>query len=180
MADIREFRAERSLRCTHSATRLRRGHYSPARALTSGVLAGSQGRNRDTDGLRAGGGRRSPAGLPQVADGSRVRGRPARSARWGARLGLSQSPRRRARGPHSRGQLDVREVGLTPRYPRCVASERSKRGLQSVELNDERVRAALIRIDEMSDTELRELVRGEPQMFVEAAEGIIARRQSGE
>jgi hypothetical protein len=61
-----------------------------------------------------------------------------------------------------------------------VASERSKRGLQSVELNDERVRAALIRIDEMSDTELRELVRGEPQMFVEAAEGIIARRQSGE
>jgi hypothetical protein len=59
-----------------------------------------------------------------------------------------------------------------------VASERSERGLQSVELNDERVRAALIKIDEMSDTELRELVLGEPPLFVEAAEGIIARRHS--
>ena len=49
-----------------------------------------------------------------------------------------------------------------------------------VELNDERVRTALTRIDEMSDTELRELVRGEPPIVVEAAEGIIARRQSGE
>jgi hypothetical protein len=61
-----------------------------------------------------------------------------------------------------------------------MASERPARGLQSIELNDERVRAALIKIDEMSDTELRELVRGEPAMIVEAAEGIIARRQSGE
>jgi hypothetical protein len=42
------------------------------------------------------------------------------------------------------------------------------------------VTAALIKIDEMSDTELRELVRGEPPMIVEAAEGIIARRQSAE
>ena len=61
-----------------------------------------------------------------------------------------------------------------------MASERSNGGLELVELNDERVRAALTRIDEMSDTELRELVRGEPPIVVEAAEGIIARRQSGE
>jgi hypothetical protein len=72
------------------------------------------------------------------------------------------------------------QVGLTPRYPRCVASERSNRGLQSVELNDERVRAALVRLDEMSDIELRELVEGEPPIFVEAAEGIIARRRPGD
>jgi hypothetical protein len=70
--------------------------------------------------------------------------------------------------------------GLTPRYPRCVASERTKRGLQSVELNDERVRAGLVRLDEMSDAELRELVQGEAPMFVEAAEGIIARRKSSD
>jgi hypothetical protein len=66
---------------------------------------------------------------------------------------------------------------LTEGYAKCVASDPSKRGLQSVELNDERVRAALVRIDEMSDTELRELVQGEPPIFVEAAEGMIARRR---
>ena len=59
-----------------------------------------------------------------------------------------------------------------------MASKRSNRGLQSVELNDERVRAGLTRLDEMSDAELRELVQDEPPMFVEAAEGIIARRRS--
>src|SRR6516165_12754210 len=67
----------------------------------------------------------------------------------------------RWREPLSRGQLAARQVGLTPRYPRCVASEPSNRGLQSVELNDERVRAGLARLDEMSDAELRELVQGE-------------------
>jgi hypothetical protein len=61
-----------------------------------------------------------------------------------------------------------------------VASERTKRDLQSVQLNDERVRAALVRLDEMRDAELRELVQGEAPMFVEAAEGIIARRRSGD
>lgn len=61
-----------------------------------------------------------------------------------------------------------------------MASDRSNRGLQSVELNDERVRAGLARLDEMSAAELRELVQGEPPMFVEAAEGIIARRRSGD
>jgi hypothetical protein len=70
-------------------------------------------------------------------------------------------------------------VGLTSRYPRCVANERSDRGLQSIELNDERVRAGLVALDEMTDAELRQLVQGEPQIIVEAAEGIIARRRSG-
>jgi hypothetical protein len=73
-----------------------------------------------------------------------------------------------------------RSGGLTPRYPGYVASDRSNRGLQSVELNDERVRAGLARLDEMSDVELRELVQGEAPTFVEAAEGIIARRHSGD
>ena len=61
-----------------------------------------------------------------------------------------------------------------------MASEPAKRGLQSVELNDEGVRAALVRLDEMTDAELRELVKGEAPMFVDAAEGIIARRRSGD
>jgi len=89
-------------------------------------------------------------------------------------------PRLRRRVAHGRGQVAACQVGLTPRYPGCVASDRSKRGLQSVELNDERVRAALVRLDEMTDAELRELVQGEAPMFVEAAEGIIARRRSGD
>jgi hypothetical protein len=71
-------------------------------------------------------------------------------------------------------------IDLTQRYPRWIASDRSNRGLQSVELNDERVRAGLARLDEMSEAELRELVQSEPPIFVEAAEGIIARRQSGD
>jgi hypothetical protein len=61
-----------------------------------------------------------------------------------------------------------------------MANEHADRGLELVELHDERVRAALKRIDEMSDSELRELARGEPQLFVEAAEGIIARRHSAQ
>ncbi len=59
-----------------------------------------------------------------------------------------------------------------------MASERAKRRLQLVELNDKGVRAGLVRIDEMSEDELQELARDEPQIFVNAAEGIIARRQS--
>jgi hypothetical protein len=42
------------------------------------------------------------------------------------------------------------------------------------------VRAALVRLDEMSDAELRRLVEGEPPIFAEAAEGIIARRPPGD
>jgi hypothetical protein len=62
-----------------------------------------------------------------------------------------------------------------------MESVRAIRGLQLVELNGERVRAALVRIDEMSKEELREPVGDEPQIFVDAAEGIIAcRRSSGQ
>jgi hypothetical protein len=60
-----------------------------------------------------------------------------------------------------------------------VASEQSDRGLQLVEV-DEGVRAALRKMDEMSAAELRELARGEGPMFVEAVEGVIARRQSSD
>lgn len=58
-----------------------------------------------------------------------------------------------------------------------MPSEQPDRGLQLVDVKDERVRAALRKIDEMSDSELRELARGEPDIFVEAVEGIIARRR---
>lgn len=60
-----------------------------------------------------------------------------------------------------------------------MASERAERGLQLVEV-DEGVRAALRQMDAMSDAELRELARGEAPMFVEAVEGVIARRQSSD
>jgi hypothetical protein len=49
-----------------------------------------------------------------------------------------------------------------------------------VDVKDERVRTALTRIDEMSDSELRELVRDEPPIVIGAVEGIIARRKSSE
>lgn len=65
-------------------------------------------------------------------------------------------------------------------YPRSVANEPSDRGLELVEVKDERVRAALSRIDAMSDDELRGLVRDERAIVVDAAEGIIARRRSAD
>ena len=61
-----------------------------------------------------------------------------------------------------------------------MPGEQPDRGLQLVEVKDERVRAALRKLDEMSDSELRELVRGEPPLVVEAAEGIIARRRTAQ
>lgn len=60
-----------------------------------------------------------------------------------------------------------------------MASEQPERGLQLVEV-DEGVRAALREMDEMSDVELRELARGQATMFVEAVEGVIARRHSSD
>ena len=59
-----------------------------------------------------------------------------------------------------------------------MPSEEPNRELELVEVKDERVRAALRKLDAMSDRELRDLVRGEPQLFVDAAEGIIARRHA--
>lgn len=61
-----------------------------------------------------------------------------------------------------------------------MAKDQADRGLQLVEVKDEGVRAALRKIDEMSDSELRELARGEPDIFVDAVEGIIARRRPAE
>jgi len=61
-----------------------------------------------------------------------------------------------------------------------MASEQPDRGLQLVEVMDEGVRAALRKIDEMSDSELRKLARGEQGIFVDAVEGIIARRHPAE
>ena len=58
--------------------------------------------------------------------------------------------------------------------------DRSKYGLELVDINDERVLASLARIDEMSDEELRELVRDEDPAVIDAAEAIIAHRRSAE
>ena len=59
-----------------------------------------------------------------------------------------------------------------------MASEKPDRELELVEVKDERVRAALRKVDAMSESELRALVHGEPQLFVDAVEGIIARRHA--
>jgi hypothetical protein len=60
-----------------------------------------------------------------------------------------------------------------------MASEQPERRLQLVDVDDG-VRAALREMDEMSDSDLRELARGEAPMFVEAVEGVIARRHSSD
>jgi hypothetical protein len=52
--------------------------------------------------------------------------------------------------------------------------------LELVDVDDERVLASLERLDEMTDEELRDLVRHEDAPVVEAAEALIARRRSGE
>jgi hypothetical protein len=157
-----------------------------------GVSARPHGWHGDADCVCARGCRRSAAGLAPITDGGRVQGRTPRSTRQRARLELTQSrgagDRRRRYGQQRRvvppapaaqwRSARCERVGLTARYPRGMANERADRGLELVELHDERVRAALTKIDEMSDSELRELARGEPQLFVEAAEGIIARRHS--
>ena len=100
----------------------------------------------------------------------------ARTERAGGRRGsqVRAARRRRESAARSSGRSPDRfDRRGTLRAWRVSALTR---GLQSVELKDERVRAALVRLDEMSDSELRELVQGEPPIFVEAAEGIIARR----
>ena len=47
-----------------------------------------------------------------------------------------------------------------------------------VEVTNARVLEAVARIDAMGDEEVRELVRGEPPIIVEAGEGIIADRRA--
>jgi hypothetical protein len=61
-----------------------------------------------------------------------------------------------------------------------MRSDAPEHGLELAEVADPRVLASLARIDNMSDDELRALVRGEHPMVVEAAEAMIARRRSRE
>lgn len=58
--------------------------------------------------------------------------------------------------------------------------DRSEYRLELADVDDERLLASLARIDAMSDEELRDLVRHEDPIVVEAAEAIIARRRSAQ
>jgi hypothetical protein len=57
-------------------------------------------------------------------------------------------------------------------------SSRPNGGFTLVEVTSPRVLEALARIDAMGDEEVRELVRGQPPIIVEAGEGIIADRRA--
>lgn len=57
---------------------------------------------------------------------------------------------------------------------------KSESALELVDVADERVLAALERVDSMSEEQLRELVKDEHPSVVEAAEGIIARRRESQ
>jgi hypothetical protein len=57
-------------------------------------------------------------------------------------------------------------------------SSRPNGGFTLVEVTNPRVLEALARIDAMGDEEVRELVRGQPPIIVEAGEGIIADRRA--
>jgi hypothetical protein len=94
--------------------------------------------------------------------------------------GEQHCPPRNATGTIAQRRWCFCFVGRAARYPEFVAQDRSTRGLELAEVTDERVLASLARIDEMSDAELRELVRSEPSIVVEAAEGVIASRRMGE
>jgi hypothetical protein len=71
-------------------------------------------------------------------------------------------------------------VGLVTgaRYACGVSSERALSGFKLVKETHPRVLAALARIDAMSDGEIRELVRDEPPIVVEAGEAIIDDRRA--
>jgi integrase len=79
------------------------------------ISARPQGRDRDANGLRARGCRRSATGSPPLADGGRVRERTPRSARRRRGLGLSQSggavDRRRRPSNGRRGCRSVVRLG---------------------------------------------------------------------
>jgi hypothetical protein len=59
-----------------------------------------------------------------------------------------------------------------------MSTPRPNGGFTLIEVTDPRVLETLARIDAMSDEEIRELVRGEPQIIVDAGEGIIADRRA--
>ncbi len=55
----------------------------------------------------------------------------------------------------------------------------SQSGFKLIEMKDQGVLGSLARIDAMSDEQIRQLVRGEPQIIVDAGEHIIAERHLG-
>jgi hypothetical protein len=57
--------------------------------------------------------------------------------------------------------------------------ERPLSGFKLVEITEPGILASLERIDAMSDAQIRDLARGEPQIIVDAGEGIIADRHRG-
>jgi hypothetical protein len=59
-----------------------------------------------------------------------------------------------------------------------MSSPRPNGGFTLIEVTNPRVLEALARIDAMGEEEIRELVRGEPPIIVEAGEGIIADRRA--
>jgi hypothetical protein len=66
------------------------------------------------------------------------------------------------------------------RYADRVSADHALSGFKLIEVSEPAVLASMARIDAMSDDEIRELARGEPDIVVSAAEGIIADRHKGQ
>lgn len=64
-------------------------------------------------------------------------------------------------------------------YACQVRSDRTPSGFKLIEIDDPGILASLQRVDAMSDEQIRDLVRGEPQIIVDAAEYLIADRHRG-
>ena len=64
-------------------------------------------------------------------------------------------------------------------YACQVRSEPAPSGFELIEIDDPGILASLHRVDAMSDDQIRDLVRGEPQIIVNAAEYLIAERHRG-
>jgi hypothetical protein len=60
-----------------------------------------------------------------------------------------------------------------------MSADRALSGFKLIEVSEPGVLASIARIDAMSDDEIRELARDEPDIIVGAAEGIIAERHKG-
>jgi len=60
-----------------------------------------------------------------------------------------------------------------------MSSNRLRSGFKLIDVDDPGILESLARIDVMSDEQIRELAHGEPQIMVDAAEHIIAKRHLG-
>jgi hypothetical protein len=60
-----------------------------------------------------------------------------------------------------------------------MRSDRVLGGFKLIEVTEPGILASLERIDAMSDEEIRDLAHAEPQIIVDAAEGIISDRHKG-